>query len=289
MNFDAFKRTAAVQGILLEHVSEAIINANASFTKVQSGINEPLPIPENPGAEVDAYCRFEAPKLYGDFSEAVGANKGLHFLVQCKGHARDGFLMLRKSSRYLGKYSIYGFKPFGNVHERYANISWVGVSRCEPVGTDWGYFYKGTMSGGGEMAIYPQDREGAQNKFNEGIRQLRENVVGWAARRDLEAVSDKERMEFAVPVLVCNVPIYLLEFDSPNNKVKVFQNVPWTGHVNPPQPGSKVSPLDLFFVVTVTALKDFCRWVYGGHPGPLATLDSLFWNEFKITEDGRLV
>ena len=153
------------------------------------------------------------------------------FLIQCKGHPSNGFLLCR-SPKIEKSYSY-----FETMIDKVNNLEII-MNRKGVNIVDWSYFYKVNegqqkkIEKGKETEIVYQEDKG---KFDKGIEQINESLLSYFDSPYYK-LGDKGIVKI-IPLLVTNSPIYSMEI---KKSEIMFHEVPWVSYVNYHEPDRKI-------------------------------------------------
>ena len=243
------------QGILLEHDThnallkyfrkEGFTTHDSDKRLITNGVSHYFYLSDkNTNIEVDVYFKIQQwslnipywkETLEGSRSEPPiilsGEGMTTHFLVQCKGHPNDGFLLCRKKNE-AGPYH----EPF-HLHDC-GDEDFTYIKKVGTIFVDWAYFYKvrdrETQNRKDGIPVYQEDK----GKFYKGIQQLDDSVVALYDHQMSENKSAHSNIckNFKiVPMIVTNCPIYSMDIEE---KI-VIKRIPYALYINRTNCGSQ--------------------------------------------------
>jgi hypothetical protein len=279
---EAVKNSIKVHGILLEYETKKLFTH--SLEKIGFHIKESIRSHylrwNDQECEIDVFVeavnKLEfLDDIYKD-NELQEVNHRLsmytYYLVQCKGHDKEGFLLANScESPKEFELPIYKYKEdykdspelVKKIHPKQNDIYFV----------DWAYFYTGEMQDwntkhkintdklenlSGKFPVFKQDKVSNSNKFLRAIEQINESLdcfIGGAK----PFCNQSDMTQLIIPVIVTNAQIFIMEHN--DNKVTVYNNIPWFVYVNKQKWQSKFSHLpvyDKFFVINTLYIPEFC-------------------------------
>jgi len=285
----ALREMIETHGILLEHKTHQILlnyfenyfrqKDSSEILEHQVGKYLYTPHYENP-LEIDVYFKItEFHELYSYIERVQSGDRDVsttrfristQFIIQCKGHPNDGFLLchgLNNEEKYIDEY----FRKKGENEQTIPKLERYGiiiVDRADFVKINEGKSKTNKEVGGYKEIVYQEDK----GKFYKAIEQINQDIESVINKLfDIfkkmdRGIGQDDQLNMGyhkiVPIIVTNCPIYLMEIK--NQKVSL-EMIPWAVYRNnykPSDPDLKLwlrlrNELKNIYLVSVDYLVDF--------------------------------
>lgn len=293
-NVAAIENSIRIHGILLEHEAKALLDSalnalgvpprasalSKSYVRRIDGENRTIEIDvlaESSSFHVDPFDDIYREPTLETWLKPFGFGAYLSdaFIVECKGHPRDGFLICRRMNAEV---NLVESQPLfidpknervdarACIESRLVSVIYKHLKNsaeyCPSV--DWCYFFSGNLKELNGRSFYEQDREGNTNKFLRAVEQLNLSLNTYLGHRT--EIPSGDGLQRVLPIIVTNADLYLLGIEDAERKVSVFESVPWVAYKNcyaQESSWSSVGVNGVFYVVNATQLPNFIRVMRG--------------------------
>ncbi len=290
----AIENSIRMHGILLEHESKMLLDSglsalgappklstlSKSYIRRIDGENRTIEIDvliESAPFHVDPFEDIYREPTLETWLNPFGFGSPITdtFVVECKGHPRDGFLVCRQmdtSVNLVASQSLFidtkdeRVDTRACIDARTVSVIYKQLKKSDGYipSVDWCYFFSGNIKEFNGRSFYEQDRDGNTNKFLRAVEQLNLSLDTFLSYRP--EIKNGDGLQRVLPIIVTNTELYLLSIDDAEKKVSLFESVPWVAYRNcyaQESSWSSVGVNSVFYVVNSSQLANFVKVMRG--------------------------